>query len=164
MLRCVFNASSAAAVMLISLPALAQPVGHAHFSPAGATISGTGIGNVAGTECLVTVTGTVGPAVSEGPDHTTHAEYATVTLTNHTYPGCDGKIVYAKIRANGSYLITGDVGLGGCGAVPPVPGTATLTNDPVTPLSVSAVVPPVFYGGCPLYAGLNVTGATIVHP
>lgn len=143
-----------------STAAIASPP---HFSPASTSVTGDGIGNVAGVICAVTVTGVTGPDVgpAEGSAHSNHADYAHVTLTNSGSPECDGKTINATIAPNGDFAIDGQTGLSACMATLPVFGTATLVNS--SPTQVTATVPTVMFGYCPLSAVLNVSSVQVVN-
>lgn len=161
----------------VTSPALAHippmpPMHSKHLMTANASISGGGLGYINGTECTVTITGTIGPDVNLDPAHVAlghtavgHADYATLHLVNSGSSLCNGKTLDVTLYADGDFEITGQTGLSACfpGAVfSPVPGFATLTLNPP---DIEATIATMPFGGCFLAGELFAGSATIVtHP
>ena len=131
--------------------------GHRHFSVAGTTVSGYGVGNISGVECSAVLSVTVGPNI--GAPHEGHAEYADVYIENFG-TGCDNKTVSARVFANGTFNVTGSTGL----PVPcTVPGSGTVALSNFSAVEVLAAVSPISLGPCVL-SGTFLVGPTVqVH-
>lgn len=153
------------ALIVSSQSALAQH-DHPHFSPAGAVIEGDGVGRINSTECDLTFTGVIGPAVVEGsvgPNN--HAEYVDVDIVNYG-TGCDGKTVSARLHSNGyvtDVVVTGVHPL--CDGTYPGPfgagsPAAVITGTSAPTVTVSSI--PV--GVCTLGGVFNAFSPAVFHP
>lgn len=149
------------ALIISSQSALAQH-SHPHFSPAGGNISGDGVGRINATECDLTFTGVVGPAVVEGSvGPNDHAEYVDVDIENYG-PGCDGKTVSARLYANGNVanvVVSGVHALCDGTYVGPFVGAATIAGSPPT-----ATVASIPVGVCTLGGVFNAFSPAGFHP